>query len=235
MMKRNCFLVVGVAALVWSTVAQDNPHNKAPAPGGKVLTTMESGGYTYAEMEVAGKKVWFAGPVTPLKVGDQVTTAAGLPMKGFYSKSLDKTFDMIYFVGAFNKVGQKPAETALPAGHPPIHSDIPADIDLSGIKPLKDGKTVAQVYAAKDQLSGKTIRVRGKAVKVSNAIMGKNWIHLRDGSGKAGSNDLTLTTPATVLPGQLIVAEGTLARNRDFGFGYKYDILIEDASVTVEP
>ena len=90
-------------------------------------------------------------------------------------------------------------------------------------------------YAAKDQLAGKTIRVRGKAVKVSNAIMGKNWIHLRDGSGKAGSNDLTLTTPATVLPGQLIVAEGTLARNRDFGFGYKYDILIEDASVTVEP
>jgi hypothetical protein len=66
--------------------------------------------------------------------------------------------------------------------------------------------------------------------------MGKNWLHVRDGSGAEGTNDLTITTAGT-LPnvGDTVVVTGNVALNKDFGMGYAYDVLVEDAQVTVEP
>jgi hypothetical protein len=89
-----------------------------------------------------------------------------------------------------------------------------------------DGRT--QDAAA---LAGQTVAVRGIAVKVSNAIMGKNWVHLQDGSGDAGSNDLTVTATNKVEVGAIITASGTLATNLDFGYGYTYAVLLEDAAI----
>jgi hypothetical protein len=66
--------------------------------------------------------------------------------------------------------------------------------------------------------------------------MGKNWLHVRDGSGAEGTNDLTVTT-AGAMPnvGDTVVVTGPVVLNKDFGMGYQYDVLIEDAQVTVEP
>ena len=64
--------------------------------------------------------------------------------------------------------------------------------------------------------------------------MGKNWIHLQDGTGAAGTNDLTVTTAGTASVGNTVVVRGNLTTNKDFGFGYKYDVMVEDAAVTVE-
>jgi len=111
-----------------------------------------------------------------------------------------------------------------------------ADVDLAGIAKADGGKTVAEVFAEKDALAGQPVTFRGKVVKTNPDIMGKNWLHVRDGSGEEGTNDLTITTAGTMpAVGDTVLVTGTVTLNKDFGMGYAYDVLIEDAEVTVEP
>jgi predicted small lipoprotein YifL len=108
-------------------------------------------------------------------------------------------------------------------------------VPLTGIAKADGGKTVAEVYAEKDQLAGQKVTVRGKVVKANHLVMGKNWVHVRDGSGGPDTNDLTITTKAE-LPhvGDIVVVTGTLATNKDFGVGYTYPVLVEDGDVKIE-
>ncbi len=110
----------------------------------------------------------------------------------------------------------------------------PPKIDFSGLKPLKDGLTVAGIYAGSAKLDGQTVKMRGKVVKFNANILGKNWLHVQDGTGEAKQNDLLVTSAGSAKPGDTVVVEGKVAVNKDFGSGYKYDLLVEDAKVTVE-
>lgn len=131
------------------------------------------------------------------------------------------------------------AGAPLPEGHPTIgthDSAAPAapKFDFSKIVKPKDGKTVQEVYQEKAKLNGKRVTLRGKVVKYSEAIMGKNWLHLRDGTGKEPANDLTVTTQAKTKVGDTVLVEGTIWLDKDLGAGYKYDVIIEDAKVKIE-
>ena len=130
------------------------------------------------------------------------------------------------------------ASAPLPEGHPTIDthgSAAPAPkFDFSKIVKPKDGKTVQEVYQEKAKLKGKRVTLRGKVVKYNEAIMGKNWLHLRDGTGKDPTDDLTVTTQAKAKVGDTVLVEGTVTLDKDFGAGYKYDVIIEDAKVKIE-
>lgn len=117
----------------------------------------------------------------------------------------------------------------------PVPTEGAANVDLSGIEKAEGGQTVADVFAARDQFQGKTVVIRAKVVKVNADIMGKNWLHVRDGSGEEGSNDLTVTTTG-VLPevGDTVVVTGAVGLDKDFGMNYRYPVIVEDAEVTVE-
>jgi len=93
-------------------------------------------------------------------------------------------------------------------------------------------KTVEQVYLQKDQLAGKPVQLSGKVVKVNNGIMKRNFLHIQDGSGKEGTNDLILTSTATAAVGDQISVTGVVTLNRDFGMGYSYPVLVEEAQIT---
>jgi hypothetical protein len=226
-------LLIIAQASVWA-----NPANPHATPGsestGTVIATEQADPYTYVQIEIEGENIWFAVPAATFTLGEEVfSPSGGLPMKDFYSKTLDRTFDMVYFAGSIKRVNAPEVE-ALPPGHPPIDeakTPSPDEIDLSGIEPPEGGKTVAEIFREKDTLAGNPVLVRGKAVKVANGILGKNWIHLRDGSGENGSNDLTVTTTNNVSVGALITVKGILALDRDFGSGYKYDVLLENADI----
>lgn len=117
----------------------------------------------------------------------------------------------------------------------PMPSTAETDVNLSGIAKAEGGQTVADVYAGKTDLEGETVTVRGKVVKVNAGIMGRNWLHVRDGSGGDGTNDLTVTTSEPVpAVGDLVVISGAVALNKDFGMGYRYPVIVENAAVTVE-
>ena len=96
-----------------------------------------------------------------------------------------------------------------------------------------NARTVAEVVAKAVELKGKQVRVRGKIVKYNPGIMGKNWIHLRDGSGLAadGTNDVLVTTVAPAKIGDVVTVTGVVHTDKDLGSGYTYKVLIEEATL----
>ena len=257
MKKRLTLILAGLTAVTLAagcskeeapkTAAQPQPaaqtaaqpaQQTSPAQSGTVVETMNSGGYTYVQVDTGSEKVWAAAPEFQVKVGDKVVVPQGMPMANYHSKSLDRNFEMIYFVDGVMVGGEMAAAAAgkMPEGHPPltVQSAEQNGIDLSGIKKVEGGQTVADVFAGKAKLAGKEVKVRGKVVKFSPEIMGKNWIHLQDGTGAQGTNDLTVTTSAAAKVGDTVVVTGKLTTDKDFGYGYKYDVILEDAKVTVE-
>jgi len=131
---------------------------------------------------------------------------------------------------------QAPAQSeastpGMPAGHP---APTATAGEVSGIATAEGGKTVAEIFAAKTELAGQEILLRGKVVKFNGGIMGKNWLHVQDGTGAAGTNDLTVTTDAPAKVGDTVLIKGKLATDKDFGSGYKYAVIVEEAAVTVE-
>jgi len=88
--------------------------------------------------------------------------------------------------------------------------------------------TVADLFAKTAELNGKVVEVKGDVVKVSNNIMGRSWVHIQDGTGAEGTNDIIFTSPnATVVKGDKVTAKGILAMNKDFGYGYFYKAIVE--------
>ncbi len=217
----------------------------APAAAGQiagaVLETMNSGGYTYVKVKGPEGDIWAAGPETVVQVGDQVSFAPEMPMQGFHSKTLDRTFDVVYFVSSLGAKGGAPAA----AGHgSDPHAGMGSDggmaapkaaapaAAVAAVAKVEGGKNIAEIFAGKAELSGKEVSVRGTVVKFNAGIMGRNWIHIQDGSGAAGTNDLTVTTDAVVELGDTVVIKGTVGTDRDFGAGYAYDVIIESATVS---
>lgn len=111
---------------------------------------------------------------------------------------------------------------------------VPLALDATAAEPAP--KTVAALYQEKAALAGKIIKTQGNVVKVNNGIMGRNFVHVQDGSGdaKAGTNDLIVTSKQTVKIGDSVSISGLVVLNRDFGSGYAYPLLIEDATITAK-
>jgi len=213
-----------------SPAAASPPPAAPPVAGeesveGTVIETMSSAGYTYAKLDDGHRQVWVAGPETTIAVGAKVAKVSGTAMPGFRSTTLNRTFDLIYFVNVLTVTG---GAMPNPHGAAPTAPATP----LGKIEPAAGGTTIAQLFATKDSLAGKSVVVRGKIVKVNNGILGKNWLHLQDGTGAGGTNDLIVTTDATVAKDDVVVVRGTVTTNKDFGAGYKYAVLVENATVT---
>jgi hypothetical protein len=199
---------------------------------GTVVETMNAGTYTYVQVDDGSKKFWAAAPRFSVAVGDRVVVPEGAPMRDFSSKTLGRTFDVVYFVAGIQVVGGRTASELVAAAHAPAAAA--AALDLSNIRKADGGHTVAELFADKMALAGKEVAVRGRVVKFTAMVMGKNWIHLQDGTGSTGTNDLTVTTSATAAVGNLVLVRGKLSTDRDLGYGYHYDVIIEDATVAVE-
>lgn len=217
-------------AVLLSATAQA-ADTQGPASGtvsGEVLETQDAAGYTYLRLKTASGETWAAVNQTAVKKGAKVTLENTMVMSNFESKALKKNFASIVFG---NLQGSAPE-----AGS--------ARVEAPGMKPelaaIKVGKamgpnahTVAEVATQAQTLKDKPVVVHGKVVKYNAGIMGKNWVHLRDGTGKEadGSNDVLVTTQASTQVGAEVTVSGTLHTNKDFGSGYSYKVLIEDASL----
>jgi hypothetical protein len=95
-----------------------------------------------------------------------------------------------------------------------------------------NARTVAEVYTNRLALKDKPVTIRAKVVKVTPAVMGKNWVHLRDGSGSAtdGTNDVLATSKDEPKVGDVVVAKGVVKTDVNLGSGYAYKVLVEDVS-----
>jgi hypothetical protein len=202
-----------------------------PLVTGKILEKLDGGGYSYFLLEKEGKKTWVATPPTEGKVGDTVSFSAGMEMKDFKSKALDRTFDSIIFTDGVAKGASK---AMVPKGEAKDTAKAGKPLDVKVAKAdAPNGYTVGELYNKSGDLNGKEVVVQGRVVKVSKQIMGKNWVHLQDGSGDAatGSNNLVTTTQDLAVVGDLVVATGKLAKDKDFGGGYQYAVIIEETKL----
>ncbi len=224
-----------------ATPIQAAPAAAGGAISGKVVETMNAASYTYVLIDTGAKKAWVAAPQFAVKVGDTAAIADAMPMLNYQSKTLNRTFELVYFTGNISVNGASaaaapaapsPTTTTLPPGHPPMPTKTAPD--LTGIKRAENGQTVAEVITGKTKFAGRPIAIRARVVKYNAQILGKNWLHIQDGSGAPGTNDLTVTTAATVKVGDLVLVTGKLGTDRDFGSGYKYPLIIEDATVVVQ-
>lgn len=231
-----------------STPAAGPATTATPAAGamrGTVRETMDSGGYSYMQVETGTGSVWAAANQMKVAVGDTVELIGGMPMQDFYSRTLDRTFDVILFVSSAAVMGNQAAtddSAGQPAKLPPIDTPgnrpkpgEPPAVQPGRIEKLPDGHTVADLFEKKADLAGKTVRIRARVVKASRGIMGKNWLHIQDGTGQPGKNDITVTSAAGFAEvGSTVIVEGTFAIDKDIGAGYFFPVIIEDAKITLE-
>ena len=226
---------------------------------GKIIETMNAAGYTYLLVASETGKTWVAIPETEVKMGNQVNYYAGMTMPNFTSKTLNRTFENIVFSPGLvenensakkNESTKAPAQddsfaAALQAEQKSIATSAPSDQSSAGsagaIAPLQEisvpkaegenSYTVEEIFGKSKTLNGKRVRVRGKVVKVSLGIMGKNWVHLQDGTGDPLQNthDLVLTTDTSPAVDAILTMEGILAADKDFGAGYKYAAIVEQS------
>jgi hypothetical protein len=250
-MKKNLLLSLSCAFALSSVTAVLATPDKAvssapgaaaqaePAPlSGKVLETMDSGGYTYVYLQKKdGAKVWVASAATPVTVGSQISFKGGTEMTNFESKSLKRKFDKIIFADA--------AVSASPAKSTTTYKGKSASGGSKAATATKDAKisvpkakganayTVQEIFANSAKLNKKTVVIQGKVVKVSAGIMGRNWIHIQDGTGSQTqkTHNLVCTSKEMAEVGDVITVTGVLAKDKDFGGGYKYTAIVEESKI----
>jgi hypothetical protein len=229
-----------------SAAGSTSPQPGITAVTGIVAETMDASNYTYVRVKTDSGEVWAASAHFKVAVGDRVTVPLETPMEKFHSASLNRDFPIIYFASQITREGDPasgPAGSTSPnagaammfpshgqSGAPPAGSGaaVPARVP-----PPAGGLSIAEVWARKAALAGKTVTVAGKVVKFNGGILGRNWIHIQDGSGTAkdGTNDLTVTTQDAASVGDVVIASGKVVVDQDFGAGYAYKVLLEGAAV----
>jgi hypothetical protein len=212
-------------------------HASAAVPAGNsaegpVLETMDAANYTYVRVKTASGDIWAATSTFKVAVGDQVVVPLENPMANFHSQTLKRDFPVIYFASRITRPGEStsaPAMTGSPtsAGAPVVTEKIAA---------APGGVTIESVVTGRKALAGKTVTVRGKVVKYNGAILGFNWLHIQDGSGSAkdGTNDITVTSSGTAAVGDIVTITGTVVLDKDFGAGYSYAVLLQNATVILK-
>jgi hypothetical protein len=218
--------------IVTAAAVSSTPQATAPAGSltGKVIETMTSGGYTYLKIQTAQAPLWAAVRAFDAKTGATVSVNSEMTMENFESKTLHRTFDRIVFGSLATAAPVQVAQASMLSSAAIQHMTTANTGDVKVAK--ADGanaKTIAELWAGKDALKGQPVVVRGKVVKSLSGIMGKNWIHLRDGSS---DKDITVTTDGVANVGDVVLVTGMLTVDKDFGAGYMYPVIIEDGRIS---
>jgi hypothetical protein len=235
MKKIILWSVTSIVALL--TLVQCKPNNEKQESVTKVETSnshriivkevINATAYTYLLVTEEKKEYWIAIPRTEVKVGKTYEYEGGMEMKKFESKDLKRTFDSVFFVEGLID----PSITQAPANPKEESAKKITKTELSeGITLAKGAISIHDLFSGKDKLAGTTVILTGKVVKFMPEIMSKNWIHLQDGSSFNGRNDITITTLSKVKVDEIVSFKGQVVLNKDLGSGYKYDVLIEDAT-----
>ncbi len=202
--------------------------------------------YSYLRLKELGNPLiketdtlWVAVPIMESVSGDTLYYKGGFVMKDFKSKELNRLFKEVLFLDSLSRTSDfsktevsnmadnkyMPTSDTTMMGKSKI-----AKIEIK-VEPLAGGISIADLYNKKASFSGKTIKVKGKVTKFSPEIMGKNWIHIQDGTESDGKYDLTITTDVTVKVGDVVAFEGVISLNKDLGYNYFYEVIMEEAKI----
>jgi hypothetical protein len=194
----------------------------------EVTEVIQATNYTYLKVNENMAERWVAVTKQEINVGDVFYYDGALQMNNFKSKDLDRTFDEIYFV---TQISKTPIVREKMGSGMPAHSGKIETQKLSSITLEKSANeiTLASIFEKRDEFAAKEFEIRGIVVKVNKQVMGKNWIHIQDGTDFNSDFDLTITTQDLAEMGDEVTFKGKISVNKDFGSGYRYDVIMEDA------
>jgi len=202
------------------------------ADGGKsfeVVEVIQGNSYTYIKAKENMAEKWMAVSKQEVQTGSVYYYDEALPMNNFHSKEIDRTFDEIFFVNSISTTPLAQAQPKAMEGHKGK-----VDIQQNSAITLEKQAgeiTVAQIFGNRSNFSEKEVEIRGIVVKVNEQVMGKNWIHIQDGTSDNGNFDLTITSADLPKLNDEITVKGKIILNKDFGYGYTYEVIMEDAKV----
>jgi len=185
--------------------------------------------YTYLRVKENDEETWIAIPKAEIEKGGTYYYRGGLKKTNFKSVEYDRVFETVYLVSGVSK---DPAMNGVSGGNPHqnVGNTTPAQ-QGTNVAPPPGGITLAELLNNKKKYEGQVVKVQGSVVKLNNMIMNRNWVHIQDASIKDEKVDLTVTTDENVAMGDIVAFEGKISLNKDFGAGYKYEIIMEDAHI----
>jgi predicted small secreted protein len=190
------------------------------------LEVLQAERYTYLHVVENVDTFWVAASKNETaKKGNKYFYRGGLLKTNFQSQEFNRTFDKIYLVSSVIDASAHPGS----GGDMAMPNNEGSTISTGEMPSVKDAIKLDALMKSKQNQAGKIVKVVGKTVKVNNGIMGKNWIHIQDGTKKDGKPcDLTITTSENIPMGINVAFEGKIVLNKDFGAGYKYEIIMEE-------
>lgn len=228
------FLVIITILVVFSGCVKKNkvPANLALANPAmhevKVEEVIQTSNYTYLKVSENSKEYWMAVGRQEAAKDEVYYYDQALEMNNFNSKELSRTFESIYFVQGLSK--QPIAKVAEPTpANKPVQPVLSMKEGIS-VAP-ENGVSIAKLFASRNDFSGKKIKMKGQVVKINEEVMGKNWVHIQDGTKDGDNFDLTITTLEKAAIGEVVTFEGTITLKKDFGYGYFYEVIMEDAKL----
>lgn len=202
------------------------------APAGEATTrtivvkeVLNTARYSYLLVTEGAEEYWVAISKRDIKVGGTYMFQGGLLKKNFFSQEFNRQFETLYLVSNLREQGGS-SEDELDAGFAQLGT---ADLEVGKITHAQGATRLSDLFANKSKFANKQIVITGKCVKVNPMIMNRNWIHIQDGTGD--KLDLTVTTTENIALGSVVTLKGTIALDKDFGAGYRYDIIMEGAVV----
>jgi hypothetical protein len=200
---------------------------------GVVKEVLQTTNYTYLLMSDNDIDAWVALPKMEASKGETYYYMEGMEMNNFHSEELGRDFPTVYFIETVSKTpGHMMAAEELNYKQP--SGAVKTEKQQVDIQPASGGVSIAEIFANKADYAGKTVKVRGEVAKFNSAIMSRNWMHLQDGTEHEGKFDLTVTTTEMVNVGDVVTVEGVIAIDQDFGYGYAYEVLLENAVIIKE-
>jgi hypothetical protein len=231
--RLNLAIILSIVTILFSMTACNQDKKNAVAgdlpPGThavSVIEVIQTSNYTYLQVFENNQKFWIAIARQEAKTGDVIYFTNAMEMNDFKSKELNRIFPSILFVN--DPSTTPPTEKTMGQSPGKITAQRLPEIS---VEPLKDGITISELFKNKSNYAEKKVKIRGVVVKYNQNIMGKNWAHIQDGTESGSSYDLTVTTMDALEEGSVVTFEGVIRLDKDFGAGYTYDVIMEEAKV----
>ncbi len=240
-MKKNIhYIVLVVSVLLLFSCKEKSNYSKIDTPQTASKTTVHkivvdeyiSGGtYAYLRVTENSESYWMAIPNMDVKQGSTYYYNGGMVMKDFNSEQLNKVFDEIIFVE-----GIRTSEELMAKPQNDVHNHAHTTSEdttkeIEKIEKATNGISISELLSDRKKFVGKEVILRGKVVKVNNGIMDKNWVHIADGTQFADKKSITITTQELAKVGDVVTFKGKVTLEKDFGYGYVYDILLEEGKL----
>ena len=204
--------------------AQQKPVNHPDIHKILVDSVIQTSNYTYVKARTElNSRIWLALPKKDIQENENYYYYGAVEMGDFKSTELKRVFPSILFINDLIDPEDLNPETALNQEKP--------DKEKQVISPPSNGISIAELFNNRGKYNNKIIRVKGEVTKYNEGIMSRNWIHLKDYSSGSDGFDLTATTQMETQVGDIIILEGKIILNKDFGSGYFYEILMEDGKI----